>query len=161
MDFSIKNTEDLLMNYYLFSVSEKSVFEDFCPYHYLVRQDSAANKSSKILQFLTLMKVSHILLKENLPLQIKKIVERKLLRELIVISTGTVKENPALIKTAQKEARKELRAKLDSVIKDKECGFKLKIMALWAGIWPWSYGFVHRLYRKISGVDKKYEIKRN
>lgn len=42
MDLSIKNNEDLLMNYYLFKKAKKSIYEDFCPYHYIVRKGSAA-----------------------------------------------------------------------------------------------------------------------
>ena len=42
MDCTIKNNEDLLMNYYLFEKAEKSVFEDFCPYHYILRTGSAS-----------------------------------------------------------------------------------------------------------------------
>ena len=42
MDLSIKINEDLLMNYYLFSQAATSVFEDWCPYHYIVRSTSAS-----------------------------------------------------------------------------------------------------------------------
>ena len=38
----IKINEDLLMNYYLFSAAEQTVFEDWCPYHYIVRSTSAS-----------------------------------------------------------------------------------------------------------------------
>ncbi len=41
MDTSIKINEDLLMNYILFSQADKSVFEDVCKYHYIVRNTSA------------------------------------------------------------------------------------------------------------------------
>lgn len=44
MDPSIKINEDYLMNYYLFSRAKQSVFEDFCPYCYLLRQGSASYK---------------------------------------------------------------------------------------------------------------------
>ena len=44
MDCSIKNNEDFLMNFYLFSKAEKAVFEDVCPYHYLIRQGSASRR---------------------------------------------------------------------------------------------------------------------
>ena len=44
MDLSIKINEDLLMNFYLFCQAEKSVFEDFCPYHYIVRSTSASRQ---------------------------------------------------------------------------------------------------------------------
>ncbi len=38
----IKINEDLLMNYMLFSAAEQTVFEDWCPYHYIVRSASAS-----------------------------------------------------------------------------------------------------------------------
>jgi glycosyltransferase involved in cell wall biosynthesis len=37
----IKINEDLLMNFYLFSAAEQSIFDDWCPYHYIVREGSA------------------------------------------------------------------------------------------------------------------------
>ncbi len=42
MDCSIKNNEDLLMNYFLFEKAETSIFEDICPYHYILRHGSAS-----------------------------------------------------------------------------------------------------------------------
>ena len=38
----IKINEDLLMNYMLFSAAKQTVFEDWCPYHYIVRKTSAS-----------------------------------------------------------------------------------------------------------------------
>ena len=46
MDKGIKNNEDLLMNYFLFSKSEKSVFVDQCKYRYIVRRGSASRRIS-------------------------------------------------------------------------------------------------------------------
>ena len=42
MDETIRINEDLLMNYYLFTNAESSVFDDWCPYHYIVRSTSAS-----------------------------------------------------------------------------------------------------------------------
>ena len=42
MPREIRINEDLLMNFYLFSAAEKTVFEDWCPYHYIVRSGSAS-----------------------------------------------------------------------------------------------------------------------
>lgn len=42
IDPSIKNGEDYLMNYYLFSQAERAVYEDVCPYHYILRHGSAS-----------------------------------------------------------------------------------------------------------------------
>ena len=44
MDLGIKINEDLLMNFLLFKQVKKAVFEDFCPYHYLVRSGSATRR---------------------------------------------------------------------------------------------------------------------
>lgn len=41
IDPSIKINEDLLMNFHLFSAADTSVFDDWCPYHYLARDGSA------------------------------------------------------------------------------------------------------------------------
>lgn len=41
MDRTIRINEDLLMNFYLFSAADKAVYEDWCPYHYMVRSVSA------------------------------------------------------------------------------------------------------------------------
>lgn len=40
----IRINEDLLMNYYLFSAAEQTVYEDWCPYHYIVRETSASRE---------------------------------------------------------------------------------------------------------------------
>ncbi len=45
MDLSIKINEDLLMNFYLFQKSKKSVFYDVCKYHYLVREGSTSRSA--------------------------------------------------------------------------------------------------------------------
>ena len=42
MPLDIKINEDLLMNYYLFSAADQTVFEDWCPYHYIVRSTSSS-----------------------------------------------------------------------------------------------------------------------
>ena len=42
MDESIRINEDLLMNYYLFSNARSSIFDDWCPYHYIVRSSSVS-----------------------------------------------------------------------------------------------------------------------
>lgn len=44
MPTDIRINEDLLMNYYLFSAAERTVYEDWCPYHYIVRETSASRE---------------------------------------------------------------------------------------------------------------------
>lgn len=62
MDRSIKNNEDFLMNYYLFGKAKKSVFEDFCPYQYLIREGSASRRRLNEHMIYDPIKVKQIIL---------------------------------------------------------------------------------------------------
>ena len=62
IDQSIKYNEDLLMNYFFFSNAEKTIFEDFCAYHYLARSDSATRRNFRIEKVLDPVKVNKTIL---------------------------------------------------------------------------------------------------
>ena len=158
MDLSIRINEDQLMNYYLFKKAEKSVFEDVCLYHYVLRQGSAANAKRNIHQLEDPLKVKKILFRETEQDPVHhRIVGNQLVRQLVTMSIMGHRENPALIIPVRRKARKELRSMTLSVLRGNYCSSKFKIIALWTAIWPWSYGFVHRTYEKIKGFDKLYE----
>ena len=159
MDTSIKINEDLLMNFYLFQLSQKSVFEDFCPYHYMLRKGSAATSKLNENKLSDPLKVKKILLEEtkddkNLNFIVKKAIV-SLLISMATLSYGSQKE---LIKPHRKNARKELRKLLPEVITG-NFSSKQKIATLWVSIWPASYGWIHTLYARVTGLDKKYEVK--
>lgn len=153
MDLSIKNTEDLLMNYYLFKESKKSVFEDVCKYNYVVRQGSAANKRINIHQLLDPLKVKKIILEDTNDTDCKGVLNAHIANILISLSTRSLKEDPQLIKPIRKDARGELRSMLPQIE-----GKSLKIKAVWAAYLPTSYRWVHNFYLKITGLDRIYEI---
>ena len=153
MDLSIKNTEDLLMNYYLFKESKKSVFEDVCKYNYVVRQGSAANKRINIHQLLDPLKVKKIILEDTNDTDCKGVLNAHIANILISLSTRSLKEDPQLIKPIRKDARGELRSMLPQIE-----GKSQKIKAVWAAYLPTSYRWVHNIYLKITGLDRIYEI---
>ncbi len=62
MDMTIRNNEDLLMNYYLFSRAECSVFEDICPYHYMIREGSASQAKLTVHSIYDPIRVKEIIL---------------------------------------------------------------------------------------------------
>lgn len=62
VDTSIKINEDLLMNFYLFSAAESTVFEDWCPYHYIVREGSASRAKLNENKIYDPIKVKKIIL---------------------------------------------------------------------------------------------------
>lgn len=159
MDCTIRTNEDLLMNYYLFRQAETTVFEDVCPYHYVLRRGSAATSGLNAYKLKDPLKVQHILLEETRdhPKQ-NAIVERRLMYQLVASATIPIGGQKALIKPFRREARKELRRRLGPALKGSACGSKLKMMVLWAGIWPGSYCAVHKIYGRISGVDRKFAV---
>ncbi len=67
MDNRIKINEDLLMNYLLFAQAEKSVFEDWCPYHYIVRESSASRSPLNLNRIWDPIRVKEQILNLDIP----------------------------------------------------------------------------------------------
>ncbi len=160
MDSSIRNFEDLLMNFYLFQTSKKAVFEDFCPYHYMLRPGSAATSKINEHKLLDPLRVLNLIRSDTIgDTTLKNHIDARILRMLINLSTMSAKHNPELIIPNRKKSRKELRALVSSAKNNPVCSKKLFLMGLWAGYLPHSYQFIHWLHNKITGNDKKYEVK--
>lgn len=92
MDSSIKNNEDLLMNYYLFEKAEKAIFEDFCPYHYILRQGSASYRAFNEHSLFDPIRVRQIILEHCAP-EMKEAARIALMRNLLFIY-GQLALNP-------------------------------------------------------------------
>ena len=103
MDTSIKNNEDLLMNYYLFCKAYKTVFEDVCPYHYLVRDNSASRRKLNRHMIWDPIRVREIILK-NCDTVLEVDAEKALLTSCIYTYCGLTKHND--YKADQEEVRK-------------------------------------------------------
>ncbi len=65
IDQTIKFHEDLLMNYYLFSQAENTVFEDFCGYHYMAQPTSATRNSFRIEKAIDPVRVGKTILENS------------------------------------------------------------------------------------------------
>lgn len=157
MDKSIRMNEDLLMNFYLFRKAERCVFEDICPYHYVLRKGSATSASLNLPQIAGPIQVRQILLKETAEEpEWNAIVLNHLAYRLIAAATMPLGKHKALVKPHRKACRKKLRKLLGRILK--VCSIKTKITALWVSIWPGSYSFVHWVYAKLTGADKKYAV---
>lgn len=64
MPTDIRINEDLLMNYWLFSAAQRSVFEDWCPYHYIVRGTSASRSKLNEHRIYDPIRVKRIILED-------------------------------------------------------------------------------------------------
>ena len=160
MDRTVRINEDLLMNFYLFRQVRTAVFEDICPYHYVLRKGSASTSRLNVHKLQDPLKVLHLLLDETADVpEWKQIVERRLIYQLVGSATISLGQQRELILPCRKAARKELRKQIWGVMAGTACPVKLKVMALWAAVWPASYSWVHNMYAKISGIDKKFEVR--
>lgn len=102
----IKINEDLLMNYYLFSFAKKSVFEDKCPYHYLVRMTSASRQKMNNNKIYDPIRVKKIIL-EHCDNDLKLAAETALLNTCIYTYCGLTLEE-RVFGQAKKEIREEI-----------------------------------------------------
>lgn len=157
MDISIHNNEDLLMNYYLFQYSKLSVFEDFCPYHYVLRKNSATSSSVNRNKLLNPINVLKIIKNDLNDEKLKNIVNERIVAQLIYLSTLKIKENKKLIKPIRSDARKELHQLLSEILKDNHSK-SIKLRSIWCSVWPWSYSTIHDVYSALKGTNHKYDI---
>ena len=161
IDGSIRINEDLLMNYYLFREADKSVFEDVCPYHYVVRRGSAANSKLTIYKLQDPEKVRLTLLREmetdpEMHAMCLESLTRHYIRSAILKQRDYLHKSD--IGSYIRHARGALRRMLPTLFHDSFFDTKLKFQAFWAGCLPASYRFVHEVYGEITGVRHKYDI---
>ena len=154
----IRIYEDLLMNYYLFKNSEKSIYEDFCPYKYILRKGSASKKEINEHKLKDPMKVIKICMCEENNLEIINLLKVRWVREMINISILSAKGQKNLISSYRNTIRRELRKNIFEILKGNYCNKKLKCMALWVSLLPSSYCLFHNFYLKVTGLDKKYNV---
>ena len=146
----IKNNEDLLLNFFLFSAAEKSVYEDFCPYNYVYRADSASNAKLNEHQLFDPLKVIEEItecVKENDELY--RITYSRLLRQYIKISTANIKNDDKLKQECRK-IHSEFRKMIKNILSSAYVSKKLKIMSLWVAFSPYTYMLIHNIHNKIK-----------
>lgn len=82
MNRDIKQNEDLLMNYLLFKEANIAVYEDFCPYHYLTRSDSATRANVSANKIFDPIKVMEWIFEDAVP-EIRESAKCRYLKVLI------------------------------------------------------------------------------
>lgn len=158
-DTTIKNNEDLLLNYFLFKESKKSVFIDRCFYHYMIRKNSASTSKINQNKLCDPLKVLKLILKD---VEKNEIGYNETLSRICALLIRRASMSPKiqrdLILPYREEVRKELRNNLFVFLRNEKISLKLKVMAIWVSISPNSYGLFHSMYSKITGSNKKYSI---
>lgn len=159
IDPNVRINEDLLMNFYLFRDAEQIVFEDFCPYHYLVHKGSAANTKKTIHHLQDPTKVHTILLREVQGNDaLTALCLENLVRHRIRVATMRRDGLDSEIAAYVVKEMCELRSQLRRLFRNGRISTMLKCQALWAAYAPATYRGVHRLYGELRGTAHKYDL---
>ncbi len=143
MDFTLRNNEDLLMNYILFKGAKKSVFEDFCPYRYIVYENSASKGTVNEHKLLDPVRAARIIY-DDCDSSLKSDAADLYVTKLINAATFYGK-NAEKIKEFRKSAQNELRNFIGTYL-SYSVGAKRKTLAVTAAYMPKLYDTVHKIY---------------
>lgn len=103
----IKINEDLLMNYRLFSAAERTVFDDWCPYHYIVRNTSASRSTLNEHRIYDPLRVKEEILK-NIPPELETYAQRAYVNTCVYTYCSLVLEKEYPTASAKKVIRQKL-----------------------------------------------------
>ena len=141
VDTSIKINEDLLMNFYLFSAAEQTVFQDWCPYRYIAREGSATRSKLNLHKIYDPIRVKEII-RQAAPDELQADAQRAYLNTCInayyeLISLGT-------------ECREDMQ-KVRAMLKREKNNFTLlgkkrRVMAWMIVTIPVLYNALYRFY---------------
>ena len=152
MDPAIKNGEDYLMNYYLFAEAERSVYEDVCPYSYILRHGSASYRVFHEHSLFDPIRVRQKILAECAP-EIREDARIALLRNCL-FAYGQM----ALNLDKQYDG---YRARVRNLLKEQKEYFPLlstrnKILAQMICIAPWTFHLAYGLYVKLFQKEDQH-----
>ena len=148
MPEEIRINEDLLMNYYLFSAAATSVYDDWCPYHYIVRNTSASRAKLNPHKIYDPIRVKEII-RQSVPEDMKPDAHRAYLNTCIntyhTLLFAGIEHLADLKKVRTILAKESHRFSL--------LGTKRKLMAQLITTYPWLYKPVYGIYRRYFQVD--------
>lgn len=155
---SIKNNEDLLMNYYLYKECDQSVFIDECYYHYILRKGSATNTfSTNYERMLDPIKVHRQILADcESEEPLAKIENARIASCLIALATSKIVNQ--YVQNIVNNSRAELKSLAPTILKG-DYSHKLKNQVRLAVASPRLYSILNRIYQKVKGTEHKYEIR--
>lgn len=146
----IRINEDLLMNYYLFSAAENTVFEDWCPYHYIVRSGSASRAKLNEYKIYDPIRVRQMILEDANP-ELQLDARRALANTCVYTYCSLVMEKDPAVKQAKGKVREILKNNAQACkLLPRRTGF-LAEMIVKA---PWLLELVYPVYAKYFQKQK-------
>ena len=149
IDLSLRENEDLLMNYCLFSEAKRSVYEDFCPYQYIVRDNSSSHGSVKPHILSDPIRIGELLLEDTKKdSDLYRLSARYYVTKLIKAATFFQPTAEPAIAEIRQEAHHKLKSYFAEYRSLPGEPVKRKLLAGWAAYAPHMYGFIHRIYSR-------------
>lgn len=152
MDPAIKNNEDLLMNYYLFAQAKMAVYEDLCPYHYILRAGSASYNQFHEHSLFDPIRVRQKILDACEP-EMKEAARIALLRNCL-FAYGQLAMN-------LDRQYDDFRSRVRGLLLEQKAYFPLlskrnRILANMICTAPWSFHMAYRLYVKLFQREEQH-----
>ena len=151
IDKSIKINEDLLMNFYLFKYSNKSVYFDECYYNYMIRDESASRGCLNKNKIFDPIKVRNLIC-QNSDISIKKLAEFVRLRTTIYVYLTIVLENNYQYNKDKKTVKNYIKEYSKNV---HYLNKKIKILSVLIIYFSYLFDSVYRVYYRLL-QDKIY-----
>lgn len=145
MPTDIRINEDLLMNFFLFQEAKSSVYEDVCPYHYLVRRNSASRAGQSEHKILDPIRVKERIL-ETAPAEVMDDARCAYMNTCInVFSSLALEEDKRENRSYQKRIRSDILKRWEWI---DLLGKKRKVLAAMIRWMPGCYNGIYRLYAR-------------
>ena len=156
LDETVKINEDLLMNYQLFKLSQKSVYYDITPYSYMIRSSSATGANSLITKREDSLRVLNQIKDDCINNNLLPTIYKRYIYLLMAICRDDLKDR--LYMEYQKKQRKKLKKELKTDIFKSCIPKKLKYMSLFSCYLPHIMKVIYKMYDLKTGTSKKYLV---
>ena len=156
LDETVKINEDLLMNYQLFKLSQKSVYYDITPYSYMIRSRSATGANSLITKREDALRVLNQIKDDCINNNLLSIIYKRYIYLLMSICRDDLKDRSYI--EYQKKQRKQLKKELKTDVFKSCIPKKLKYMSLFSCYLPHIMKVIYKMYDLKTGTSKKYLV---
>ena len=153
---TVKINEDLLMNYQLFKLSQKSVYYDITPYSYMIRSSSATGANSLITKREDSLRVLNQIKDDCINNNLLSIIYKRYIYLLMAICRDGLKDKSYM--KYQKKQRKQLKKELKTDVFKSCIPKKLKHMSLFSCYFPHIMKIIYKMYDLKTGTSKKYLV---
>ena len=153
---TVKINEDLLMNYQLFKLSQKSVYYDITPYSYMIRSSSATGANSLITKREDSLRVLNQIKDDCINNNLLSIIYKRYIYLLMAICRDGLKDKSYM--KYQKKQRKQLKKELKTDVFKSCIPKKLKYMSLFSCYLPHIMKVIYKMYDLKTGTSKKYLV---